>query len=114
MIPDPRHPPANLFQGGEIDTEKNVEKCNEYFDSICITDEDKPNTVEGKEIPFISLNDHRVDLGGESEQREKVTMLSFDMQYCSKTLNYFICRATNAKTYLVFWLAWQNAYLALG
>ena len=50
------------------ETDKNLSKFEEYFDTICITDEGKINMNEGKEIPVISLNDITVDLSGESER----------------------------------------------
>ena len=55
-----------------IESEKNVEKLNEYFDSICITDEEGNKRQDRKEIPTISLNDDLIHVAGGNHNIEMV------------------------------------------
>ena len=61
-----------MEKNDNIEFEKNVEKFNEYFDSICITDEGGNKREDRKEIPAISLNDGLIHVAGEHHPNDMV------------------------------------------
>ena len=59
-----------------MESEKNVEKLDEYFDSICIAEEEGTKKQDRKEIPSISLNDGLIHVAGEHHHNEMVIFCS--------------------------------------